>query len=676
MTVRFSIVLSSVFLFCGNIIAQNYSFGKVSKAEIEQTAHPIEPEANAAIIYREVKARFEQSESKGFYIVTDVFERVKIYNKDGFDYATKAIKLYQGKSNDDDDLQGLKASIFSIEDGKIEKEKLKNSAVFEEKMSEYVEMKKFTMPNVKAGDVIDIKYTLRSSFISNIDEYKLQERIPVDNYSFSFAAPEFFMYKTHQKGFMPFKVNRVTKNRSMRYSYIPESNPSGLSGASVSNGRTVQDEITFKESVYSINKTGIPSIKNEPLSGNLNNYIAGLKLELSFTNFPNSNVEYYSNTWDDVCKTIYKSPSFGGELDKTNFLKSEMPAIIGDATSQGEKIKAAFEYVKDNTTWDKYNGIYAREGIKETFKKSKGNTGDINLLLVAILRESGVNANPVLVSTVSHGVPIFPTRDGFNYVICGVEIENSVILLDATSDNPPNILDAKLLNWQGRLIRKDGSSNWIPLVPTKPAVSNAMLVCDLNEEQIVTGKIQKRLTGHFAVNFRDVYEGLSNDATRKKLEKFTGDSELSDVETKYMNNVYKPVQYKGDFENSALVEEIGGKLYMSPLLFLATTENIFKADTRDLPIYFGYPTQDKALVTITIPEGYAVASMPESINISLSEGRGAYRFTISEAGGKIQLSVDNSINQPIFLNTDYEDLKKYFELIVKKENEKIVLTKV
>jgi uncharacterized protein YfkK (UPF0435 family) len=676
MTTRLSFIILLLAFYSTNGNAQDYDFGKVSKAEIEQAVHAKEPEANAAILYREVKTKFNQSADKGFYTETDVFERIKIYNKDGFDYATKRIRLYQGKSNNSDDVQGLKAIIFTLEKGKIEKEKLKNSDVFEEKMSEYIEVMKFTMPNVKPGDVIDIKYTIRSSFISNIDEFQLQEKIPVDTYNMSFSAPEYFVYKMHQKGFLPFKVIRSSKNRKMRYSYNESSGTGSNSNWSVKSGKTIQDEISFKENVYSINETGIPSIKNEPLSGNLDNYIAGLKLELSYTSFPNGGVDYYATTWDDVCKTIYQSSNFGGELEKTGFLKNEMAAILGDAVSREEKIVAVFEFVKKKTAWNENYGVYAREGIKETFKKSVGNAGDINLLLVAMLREAGVNANPILISTVNHGIAVFPTLDGFNYVICGVEEQNNVILLDATGDNAPDILDRNLLNWQGRLIRKDGSSSWVPLIPSTPAVRNSILMYEIDTDQVVTGKMQKRFTGHFAANFRESYKNLTSDETRKQLEEYLGDSELNEVEIKYLDDVYKSVQYRSDFENTSSVEEIGDKLYLSPLLFLATEENIFKADTRELPIYFGYPQKGVTIVTIALPEGYKVESLPESISLTLGDDKGSYKFIISEITGKIQLSVDNSINQHIFLNSDYKNLKQFYELIVKKENEKIVLSKV
>ncbi len=667
-------ILFIALISSSTLLAQDYNFGKVSVEELKQTAHPVEPEANAAILFKEEVAKFKQSESTGWYIETDVFERIKIYNKDGFDYATKMISLHQGNGSNDEDIFGLKAQIFTLVGGKAEKVKLKNSDVFEEEISDYRKEIKFTMPNVKPGDVIDIKYTHKSPYLSNVEEFKLQQRIPVDHYKMSFAAPEYFKYQAHQKGFLNYKVNNGVNSREMNYSYLQDQGTGGVGGRVLSGG-TISTQITFVENIYSVDKTGIPSMKNEPLSGNMDNYIAGLKLELSSTNFPNSGTDFYTSSWDDVCKTIYESSGFGGELQNTGFLKNEISSIIGDASSNKEKMIAAFEYVKKNTTWDEYYGYYTREGIKETFKKGKGNAGDINLLLVAILREAGINANPILVSTINNGISVFPTRDGFNFVVCGVEETNNVVLLDATMDTAPDILDGKLLNWQGRLIRKDGSSNWIPLVPKKPSVRNSIIMYTINDDQTITGKMQKRYAGHSAAYFRANYKGLTSEATRKQMEENIGDTELDEIEIKLMDDVYKPVQYSCVFENSSAVEEIGGKLYVSPLLFLATDENIFKADTRDLPIYFGYPQQERTLATITIPEGYKVETLPESISLLLDETKGAYKFVISEAGNKIQLSVDSSIAQPVFSNADYPNLKKFFEMVVKKETEKIVLVK-
>ena len=71
--------------------SQNFKFGKVSKEEVLQKEHPTEPSANAAVLYRENKTRFEYSTEEGFYILTEVFERIKIYNKEGYNWATRKV---------------------------------------------------------------------------------------------------------------------------------------------------------------------------------------------------------------------------------------------------------------------------------------------------------------------------------------------------------------------------------------------------------------------------------------------------------------------------------------------------------------------------------------------------------------------------------------------------------
>ena len=59
---------------------QNYKFGKVSEAELLEKVHPLESEADAAILYREYKTSFQFNEDESFTVLTDVFERIKIYS--------------------------------------------------------------------------------------------------------------------------------------------------------------------------------------------------------------------------------------------------------------------------------------------------------------------------------------------------------------------------------------------------------------------------------------------------------------------------------------------------------------------------------------------------------------------------------------------------------------------
>ena len=59
--------------------------------------------------------------------------------------------------------------------------------------------------------------------------------------------------------------------------------------------------------------------------------------------------------------------------------------------------------------------------MRKAYKDKTGNVAEINLMLTAMLRYAGINANPVLVSTRSNGIALFPNRTAFNYVIAAVE---------------------------------------------------------------------------------------------------------------------------------------------------------------------------------------------------------------------------------------------------------------
>lgn len=671
-----NVLLSIVCIFSTLLVcAQDAKFGKVSLEQLQQKQHPIEPNADAAYLHKEYNTVFMQSESDGFYIEIEVFERIKIYTKEGFDFATKSINLYQGSNNNNENLSDLKAITYSIVDGKIEEDKLKNKNVFKEEKTVFLSQVNFTMPNVSPGTIIDIKYKISSPFISNIDAFVLQDKIPTDYYDLKFATPQYFVYKLHQKGLYPFEVTTSTKNRTMDISYVSDQQvPTNDKYTKITSGRTERQKITFEEKVYSVKKTNIPSLLPEPMSSNIKNYSAALKFELSFTQFPNSGINYYTTTWEDVSKSIYNTDTFGGELSNANFFKNEVQSMIENATTTEEKIVSIYENVKRNVAWDGFYGVYTKEGVKKAFNQQKGNVADINLLLVGLMREAGIPANPVLISTVDNGIPLFPTQNGFNYVICGVEMNNAVILLDATYRlGIPNVIQKKLLNWEGRLVREDGSSSWVPLNNSDISLDNSMMLIDVDQELNCTGKYRRQLTDYNAMDFREAYINVKEEDLKRELE--TDGLMISNLEVKSIKDIYEPVQITYDFNSDDIIEEIGGQIFINPLTFLSMKESIFKANQRKLPIFFGYPQKDRFNVTITIPDTYTVASLPESQSLNLVDSKATYRYSINQNGNTIQVSVERAINTPVFSPLNYEGLKSFFETIVKKESEKIVLTK-
>ncbi len=662
----------TVLCFLNISVAQNYKFGKVSKEELIQKQHPTDTTADAAVLYREIKTEFQYTQDAGWYMVTDYFERIKIYTKEGFDWANETIDLYTG--NGEDKLIGLKGYTYYLgADGKVEEVKLKNDGIFEEETTKYLSQTKITMPDVREGCIIEYKYTINSPFIFNIDEFKFQETIPVDKVKVVFSSPEYFAYKTHQRGWIPYKVDAKSQDRTMTYRQTTQ-DLTALHGPGIPE--TTTREVKFKEDVYTVELDNVPAIKEEAYAGNINNYATSLQFEMSYMDFPGSPLRTYSTTWEDVSKGIYKVDLFGAELERNNYFEDDLKNLLNGVSNPEEKTARIFSYVVNKMSWNGINGYYTNEGVKTAYKKGSGNVADINLMLIAMLRYANLHANPVLVSTTSHGIPLFPTRNGFNYVIAAVDLPQGTLLLDATSkDAEIGVLKSSIMNWQGRIIMKDGSSDWVSLTPQTPAVKSAMVNAEIKSDMTVSGKAQNRYTGNYAFYYRTEFKSLNEDAQRKAIEKNSNQVELTALHFENLETVGKPVSLEYDFESLDAVEDVAGKLYFSPMVFLATKESPFKPETRQYPIDFGFPMKDRYIINIALPEGYKVESMPENAVFSLGENTGSYRYLISQIGNKLQLSVEFSINKSFIGAEEYGNLKKFFELLIAKENEKVVLSK-
>jgi len=665
-------VLIITLLIAQFTFSQDFRFGKVSKAELEETQHAIEPEANAAVLYKEHRIYFEYVQGTGFVQNVEVHERIKIYNKDGYDYATKNIRLYNASNKYKDKLVGLKAYTYTLENGKIEDAKLKNDGIFEEENNKYWKTTKFTMPNIKDGCVVEYKYTIKSESI-NIDDIAFQKTIPINKYYFKVATPEYFGYKAlinpkavyYPKLDRSYEQSKITLGGFDRYS-------TGTKGSKYNSSA-----VDYQKNIIIADLTNIPALKDEVYVDNLNNYQAKLTLELEYIKYPNETANDFTTSWDKVTKTIYSNDDFGGQLNKKGYFKKDLDALLAGVTSPMEKAATIYNFVKTKVKSNGLIGYYTDLGVSKAYKEGAGNVADINLMLVAMLRYSGLNANPVLISTRSNGIPYTPTMDGFNYVIAAIEFQEGTVLLDASNlYATANVLPANILNWKGRIVREDDSSAWLSLQPSQNSKQINYLNATINEDFSVSGKVRQQLTNHFALSHREDFNTYSDEQYVLSIEEGKGDIEVSNVDVKSKNEISKPIliSYEYNLENG--IEEIADKLYFSSLLFLAPEENVFKQETREYPIDFTYPVSEKNVINIKIPQGYQVESLPESVKIQFNVNDGGFTYLVKQTNDLLQITTNLDINKTLIMPQEYVEFKKFFDLVVKKQTEQIVLKKV
>lgn len=666
------IISSFVLLLNFTCLAQNFELGKVSIAELEEKHHPKDSSAVAAILFKKGKTSLEYSVENGFMLQTVVKLRIKIYKKEGYDWANKAIN-YSIDSSPKEFLDFSEAVTYNLVNGKIEKTKLKSDGIFVEKINKYWNRKKITMPNVKEGSVIEYEYTIKTPNKVHPRDWDFQTAIPVNYCEYKTAIPEYYTYNTTTKGFITPKINVVKNSKSITITSKERSQGSGFNSSTTSYSN---DTYTYMETVTTYITEHLPAMKNESFVNNIDNYTASLVQELATVQFPSEPIKSFATDWNSVVKTIYDYEDFGPELNKTGYFEDEIKALIAPLNSPEEKTAAIFTYVKNNVKWDGFYGFYCEQGVRTAFKNKTGNVGDINLMLTAMLRYAGLQANPVLVSTRDNGIAIFPSRTAFDYVIAAIELPNELVLLDATAANAiPNVLPTRDLNWMGRLIRKDGSSSEVDLMPK--TLSNDAITMSYTVEPSgkVTGKMQRQLTNYNAMLYRNRVNGENQDTYLEKLENENGKIEIEDYKRNNEKELQLPVSEVFTFKGSNLCEVIQDKIYINPLLFYTYKENPFKQETREYPIDYSFPFMDRYAVNIQVPEGYVVESVPGPVNIVMQDDLGGFKFLTNVTGNMIQLSVQHQIKVPIVASDYYEMLKEYYQKMIEKVNEKIVLKK-
>jgi len=381
-----NIALVLLMLWTSIIWSQKYKYGKVSKAELEEKFYPLDSTADAAVLYSERKATFEYDKENGFTLEENYYKRIKIYNPEGYDKATKEIEIFHNQ-NGEVKVTGISAKTYTLEGGKLVKTKLAKKNIFKEVKNKYYNTKTFTMPNLQAGCIIEWKYNVRTPFFGMFDNVELQDDIPIKKIKVRITTPEYYVYNARTTGFLHVPINKKQKEKTVSISSFERQN-----GQNSTNKTTT---FSYNENIQLIEMSNIPALKDEFRSGNINNYMAGINYELSSTHYPNSPFENYATDWEAVVKKIYFRSSFGDQLKKKSHFKDELDAVLQEKNSISEKISTIFQFVKNKIKWNEYNGKYSEEGVKKAYKKGVGNVADINLNLVAMLKYAGLDANPV-----------------------------------------------------------------------------------------------------------------------------------------------------------------------------------------------------------------------------------------------------------------------------------------
>ena len=656
------VLLSIMLVYNSNLLAQDLNLGKVTISELEETTHPNDTSAVAAFLFKKARTYFKYDANAGFIPIHEFEYKIKIYKKEGLDWANYIIPYYIGYENlNDDSVKFSNAITYNLEGKSINKTKLEKTVVFKKNINSRWSKATITMPNAKVGSVIEFKCTIKTENSFQFPTFKFQEQIPVNKVVYTTEIPQLLVYKAIITGY-----DKVFSEEKLKDGF-----------QSFQDKYTQLINIAYKQINTNYFAENMPAIESEVYIDNIENYMSTIKHELQKTKFPDQDEKKFADSWEDAAKYIYSDKKFGEELKQLLFTDKVYESILSPNFTETEKVAAILSYVKQTIKWNGDYGYDTKKGVKKALSDKTGNVAEINFALILYLRNANIKANPVLLSTKEHGVAEYPNIGFFNYVIVQAEIDGKKVLLDATKEfSYIDVLPLEALNWTGRLINENGSAEEINLVPQNKSNKIVNVIANITEQGLVTGNVKKNYSDYYAYQYRVGNQNNSNDALIEQLENKYKGIQIENYEVTNLSVFNQPVIESFAFSTSNAIEGIGDSFYFSPFLIFSEFFNPFTRETRKYPIDFIYPKQDKYYLTITIPEGFQVEFIPKNVLIEMPDKIASCKYIITTNGNQLQFQFSFTITQAMMHQDYYLYLKEFFQRIITLQNQKIILKKL
>jgi hypothetical protein len=675
------IVLSLSMTVVGYSQKSPSNFGKISEELLSAEYCPIDSSAHAYYVfdygfsyfqYATTKVREGEStqNQKGFQLFFKRQFRIKILDNEGFEWADVAIPLY--RDGDEEKIGTIKATTYNLVDGKIEKIKLDRKDIFTEETSDYWIQKKFAMPGVKEGSVIEVEYTIISDFFFNLREWAFQSSIPVLRSEYIVHIPEYYIFNQTQRGYYPIEIESGVQQKQISISYSYDTNNK------VQSRQTSTSTTKYKDNTYSYLAEDVPAFPLEDYLRTEDNYISKIEFELQRTNYPNSPDRYYTTTWDQVDKTLIRSSSFGEAMSKSSHLSNDASTLKSSGEEGLSLVKLAFNQTKNKLSWNGNIGKYTSKSLSKTYQDGGGNCADINLNLVALLMELGFESYPVVLSTQKNGIihPSHPSLSRFNYVIAMVRLEGNTYLLDATDPYAEiNLLPIMCLNDKGRVIGCN-DMEWINLMDFRPYEYASIYALTLNENLTITGSRKMELKDYASYQYKKRIKDFDDlDKFEKSFAEQHPDIKIENIRVEGLDSMDSQLTLSYEFSQDDFVEDASDIIYFSPVIEPFFESNPFKLEKREYPVEFNYPYSIRESIYISLPEGYAVSELPKALLIKMPDNSAQYTFQAVKSGDDLIINTGFSIRKSQFLPEEYEGIKQFYQMVIDKQNELVVLNK-
>jgi transglutaminase-like putative cysteine protease len=319
---------------------------------------------------------------------------------------------------------------------------------------------------------------------------------------------------------------------------------------------------------------------------------------------------------------------------------------------------------------------------QDVLRNGYGYTGEITRLFVALARSAGFEANSVRVASRddSFFARKLPVAGQLDSEVALVKVDGTELVLDPGTPNAPYGVVA----WQkghvpGLKIVKKQDASWMetPDLKADTALITRKAVLHVDGEAL-KGKVTVTYKGQEAL-VRRLHNHTDDEATtNKSLEdgmksRFGEGAVVKLTKITGMKNADPEVvaEYDVEMPNGG---SFAGSRAMIPLsVFHANDKNPFAPTQRRAPVYFEYPSIEIDDVTLEVPPGYGVETMPSPAQIDA--GAVVYTARYENAANAVRFTRRLLVDSMFIPREHYNSLRTVYSRITSADQEQLVLRK-
>lgn len=627
----------------------SFEYGKIPTEELAMTSYGRDPDAEAVFLNDDTFIRYDVANQIRLEHYRTV--RIKVLKDEGVRWGDVEIDYYfhqQAK----EDVSRLEAAAYNLVNGKPVKTPLDKQFVFKEDLNETTCRLKFSVPEVRVGTVIEYRYKITSDFIGSFPDVDIQHDIPVIHSSVEIRIPWCFLFHAEINGDMQLSVQR-----SMDY-----------------EKSTGSSEFRYPLTKYICRTEHVPALGKEPFVWQADDFRIGLRFKIDGIDYPGYLCKTFTTTWAEVNKRL-KKDSFGRFLQIKNPYKEEVAEIVRQTSDKRQRLHAVLKLVQSRMTWDGRYRLNPLRSPLSAAEKGRGDSGSINALLAAALRDAGFKPQPLLLNPRSYGrLPETYATDEIRTFVLRTLLENGeYAYLDATDIRTDvNILPEELLVDRARIYGVDDpATGWDDLTSLAPNTVLMQIEARLTEGDILECTETDTETNQAAYDISCRYGHSENhDTFIQEYEKKAGIS-ISELTIEGLGT--SNAEMKLSFQKTAASN--GEFLYIHPTIVPLVAKNPFIHKRRQLPVEFSFPRQYRIVANITLPEGYTVEELPKTTRMATRKKGMECSLQIEHEERTIRCMFDFNQSRIIYPAAEYTDLSTFYGFLTDMCNSQIVIKK-